>query len=297
MVSLRAAPRSATSGFELGRRAGGLPLVAVLLCLSATVRADEAAQPLPGRTHDYAYDGRDIKHPERAWLGRAYLPRAAAKARRPLPLVVFLHGLNAALIKYRWLGGGKEGDVRRIVGDLVERGVIGPAVVAGPSSVIASQVTRRASWDYFDLDNFLDRTIERLRGIATIDETRIVVAGHSGAGCSTAGGLATAPQSRRQLLAILSIDTCMGGGLAQRLAAAGPHTHVVASYQNVTWRKRPFGLFRRVFERETKKRPAAAGVLREIDVQQPRTAPHDAMVALAFERWLPQILPPSPRRP
>lgn len=249
-----------------------------------------APPPLPGKTYDYEYDGRDIKHPERAWLGRAYVPPRTAKASKPVPLVVFLHGLNKALIKYRWMGGGTEGDVRRIVGDMVEQQAIEPVVIAGPSSVVASQVSRGSSWNYLDLDEFIDRTMAELKGVVAIDESRIIVAGHSGAGCSLAGGLATAGESRRKLLGLVSIDTCMGGGLAQRLARSNPQTHVVAAYQDVVWRSRPFNLFKRTFKREIEKSPAAAGVLRELDRQRPGGAPHDATVAVTFERWLPKIL-------
>ena len=267
-------------------------LLAALLVVATPAVANEgsAGTPLPGDTYGYDYDGRDIGHPERAWLGRAYVPPRAKQARGPVPLVVFLHGLNKALIEYRWMGGGKEGDVRRIIGDLVGRRAIEPVVIAGPSSVIASQVSRGASWNYFDLDNYIDRTSQRLDGVVSIDESRIVVAGHSGAGCSSAGGLATVGKSRRALLAILSIDTCMGGFLAESLGRSKPNTHVVVSYQTNSWRSRGFKGFRRLFEREVERHPPAAGVLRELDHQKPAGAYHDATVALTFERWLSKVL-------
>jgi hypothetical protein len=248
---------------------------------------------LPGKTIDYAYDGKDVASPRLAWLGRAYVPPETAKAAGPVPLVVFLHGLNAALIKHRWMGGGSEGDVRAIVGDLVARGAVAPVVVAGPSSIVASEVTFGASWRHFALDNFLTRTSAALQGVVTIDTGRIVVAGHSGAGCSPAGGLETLGQSTARLLAVLSIDTCMTGSLAESLARSDPRTHVVVGYQTITWSNRGFDLFRQVFEREVANHPAAPGVLREIDRQRPAQAPHDATVALTLARWLPRILPPA----
>jgi hypothetical protein len=273
-----------------------ITLAAVLTTPAASVRAGQDAAPAPkplaGKSYEYQWDGRDIGHPERAWFGRAYVPPETAKAEGAVPLVVFLHGLNSALIKYRWMGGGTEGDVRRIVGDLVAKEATAPVVIAGPSSIVASQVSRGASWNHFDLDLFVARTIERLQGVVEIDTARIVVAGHSGAGCSDAGGLAKVPSSKRKVLAILSIDTCMAPWLAQRLGDAQETTHVVASYQTATWHKRPFALFRRVFEREVAS-GARPGVLRALDEQRPKEAPHDATVALTFERWLPKILPPS----
>ncbi len=273
-------------------------LTAVLCLGSATDAKDHpVGRPLTGKNYDYDYDGRDVGHPERAWLGRAYVPKAASEKGKARPLVVFLHGLNAALIKYRWMGGGKEGDVRRMIDGLVTKGRIEPVVVAAPSSVIASQVSKGASWNYFDLDKFVDLTIKRLKGIVRIDEKRIIVAGHSGAGCSTAGGMATVGKSRRKLLALLAIDTCMSGSLATRLGQSRPQTHVVVSYQTVSWGKRRFKLFRKLFNRQVKKTPAKKGILRELDHLRPTAKPHDATVKLTFRKWLPKIVPPAKKRP
>ncbi len=266
--------------------------LALALLLAAPASAEPSSPPLSGKTYDYEWDGRDIRRAELAWFGRAYVPPRASKAKRAVPLVVFLHGLNAALIKHRWMGGGTEGDVRRIVGALVDEGAIEPVVVAGPSSIVKSQVAKGASWNHFDLDRFVDLTVSRLSGLVDIDESRIVVAGHSGAGCSTAGGLATVGQSRRRLHAILSMDTCMSPALAERLARADPHTHVVVSWQAISWANRPFAPFRRAFEQTAAAHPADDGILRALDEQRPAASPHDATVALTFQRWLPKILPP-----
>ena len=263
--------------------------VALALLLAMPASAETAPATLLGHSYDYGWDGRDIGHPERAWLGRAYGPPRVAKTERPVPLVVFLHGLNAALIKHRWMGGGSEGDVRQIVGDLVASGAIPPVVVAAPSSIVRSQVAKGASWNHFDLDRFVDHTVARLRGVASIDETRIVVAGHSGAGCSAAGGLAKLGDSKRAVWGAVAIDTCMFPALATRLLTLGPSTHVVVGYQKRTWSKRPFASFRAAFQRGMKDHPASAGVLRVVDEQQPVHAPHDATVKLTFDRWLPKI--------
>lgn len=240
---------------------------------------------------DYAWDGRAIGHPERAWRGRAFVPARAREAKGPRPLVIFLHGLNKALIAHRWMGGGSEGDLRKIVGGLVAAKKIEPAIVAAPSSVVASQVSRGASWNFFDLDHFIDCTRDAVAAVAAIDETRVVVAGHSGAGCSMQGGLARAGESRRSLRGLLAIDTCMSVALADRLASSPPTTHVVVGYQRLGWTDRPFDAFARTFRRVAAERPAAEGVLRELDDQRPDAAYHDATVPLTFERWLPKILP------
>lgn len=253
---------------------------------------------LPGKTIDFAYDGADVKNPKAAYVGRAFVhDRVLARgASKKAPLVVFLHGLNKELIPHRWMGGGNEGDVRRIVVELVERGAIEPPILAGPGSVVPEAVSRGASFVAFDLDRFVELTRDALNGTATIDEHRVVVAGHSGAGCSAKGGLASVPRARSAPLAVLAIDTCMPGALAEALGAAPPQTHVVVTWQTASW-SREFEHFRRVFGASAKAHPAAEGTLRELDHLPARPRAHDATVAQTFDKWLPRILPPPPASP
>lgn len=252
--------------------------------------------PLDGTSYEYAYDGVDVGHKERAWLGRAFVHSSIATVtEKPAPIVVFLHGMNTDLIKYRWMGGGQEGDVRRIVAELMEAGSIVPMIVAAPSSIDPVTVSNAALlWPAFDLDGFLDRTAARLAGIATIDRSRVVVVGHSGAGCNIRGGLATALRAKTVPFAELVIDTCMATDFAKTLAHAPPATNVVVSWQSISWEDRYFDDFRHLFKRELKKAtPPLPGVLRELDYVQPKQAsPHDAMVGLTLRSWLPRLLPP-----
>src|SRR5580704_2173070 len=154
--------------------------------------------PLDGTSYDYGYDGRADGHRERAWLGRVFVHKKAAEATgQSLPLLVFLHGNNGEGIKYRWMGGGSEGDLRRIVSELMESGAVPPMLVAAPSSINPDTMTNAIlSWPAFDLDMFLDRTEERLGQAAVIDPGRVVVAAHSGAGCNIRGGLNTAVHAK-----------------------------------------------------------------------------------------------------
>lgn len=249
--------------------------------------------PLDGATIDYAYDGKDIGHAERAWLGRAFVhKKAAADPEKALPLLVFVHGLNTELIKYRWMGGGNEGDVRRIVQELIEAGQIPPMIVAAPSTVTPQNaVVAATSWMGFDLDHFVAKTEEALKGKAKIDKTKILVAGHSGGGCNIKGGIATALKAK-SVHAVFSIDTCMGTDLATALATTKKSTNVVVSWQSITWQTRPLKDFRTVFEREVKKTPADTGVLRALDFMTPTIpSPHDAMVSLTLKKYLPILLP------
>lgn len=250
--------------------------------------------PLDGQTIDYAWDGKDIGHSERAWLGRSFVHRkVAADVAKPRPLLVFIHGLNTERIRYRWMGGGNEGDVRRIMSDLMDAGKIPPMIVAAPSSIVLASVTNAVtSWPAFDLDRFVTHTRDALAGVATIDTTRIIVAGHSGGGCNAKGGMATAIHAKNPVYAALAIDTCMLVDFAEVLAGARSDTHVVVSWQSQSWAKRPFDLFRAHFTNFVKKNPPSPGFLRELEhVRVKEPSPHDAMVGITLGRWLPTLLP------
>ncbi len=255
-------------------------------------KADKPA-PLDGTTRDYAYDAKDIKRPERAYVGRAFVhAKASAEPDKPRPLLVFLHGLNTELIEHRWMGGGNEGDVRRIVAEMIERGDIPPVVVAGPGSIMPAAVTVAVtSWPGFDLDRFVARTTKELEGVAAIDPERVIVAGHSGAGCNDKGGLATAVQAQRKPYAALSIDTCMLPGNGAALARTPPGTHLIVSWQAQSWADRPFGGFRAAFAKGVAEAPPTAGVLRTLEeVRVKERMPHDAMVGITLRAWLPKLL-------
>lgn len=203
------------------------------------------------------------------------------------------------------MGGGSEGDLRRIVSELMESGAVPPMLVAAPSSTNPDTMTNAIlSWPAFDLDMFLDKTEERLGQAAVIDRGRVVVAAHSGAGCNIRGGLDAALHAKSTpVLAGFSIDTCMLLDLAKDLAHVRPTTHVVVSWQSISWPEREFGGFSSVFLHEVKKAPPPAGVLRELDYEQPTVAmPHDAMVGITLKKWLPRVLgpgqpPPPPPAP
>jgi len=299
-VMLRSEPRRFLAAAIL------VPLVLIFLAFffpnhaEAKKRKPPPPPPPPaleGQTIDYAWDGKDIKHPERAWLGRSFVHRTvAADPAKPRPLLVFIHGLNSERIRYRWMGGGNEGDVRRIMSTLMESGKIPPMIVAAPSSIVLSSVTNAVtSWPAFDLDHFVTHTRDALAGVATIDTSRIIVAGHSGGGCNATGGMASAIGAKTPVYAALAIDTCMLTDFAEVMGKARPDMHVIVSWQTQSWAKRPFGEFKAWFTKTVKKNPPAQGFLRELQHERV-TVPsaHDAMVGITLERWLPQLLPVTP---
>lgn len=251
--------------------------------------AAASEKALPGKTLDFPYDGADVKDVTRAYSARVFLHDRAMAHEGELPLVVFLHGLNRELIPHRWMGGGQEGDVRRIVSDLIDQGALPPVALAGPGSVAKEAVSFGSSFPALDFDQLVELLVDRLSGIARIDATKIIVVGHSGAGCSQRGGIVAATRSRRRPLAIVSIDTCMAGSLAESLGRAHPGTHVVVTWQTASW-ERNFKLFEAVFKKEVAAHPPSAGVLRELSALTPLARAHDATVGQTFEKWLPRLL-------
>ncbi|MBI4954906.1 MAG: hypothetical protein HY908_22985 [Myxococcales bacterium] len=259
--------------------------------------ADGNPPPLPGKSYDYAYDGADVQHPERAWLGRVFVhERVAATPERPVPLLVFLHGTNKDLVPYRWMDSGDDGDLRRIVGRLVDAGKIEPVLVATPSSVVESAISQAYNaWPRFDLDNFVARTAERLKGIATIDLSRVIVAGHSGAGCNLKGGLVTATQAKNHPFAALSIDTCQRPDIARHLVRLPVETKVIVTWQDMTWPSRALEDFETAFKHARKRAAFPPGTVRTLDHMMPRgNNPHDSMVQTTLAKYLPVLVPPSP---
>ncbi len=254
--------------------------------------AKPPSPPLEGETFDFVDDGAGLGGKPRAYAGRVFVPSATARATGPRPLVVFFHGLNRERIAHRWMGGGDEGDVRRIVGALVTSGAIEPVVLAGPGSVEPAAVSGGASFPAFDLPRFLDRIEARLAeaGSTRVDRSRVVVVGHSGAGCSERGGIVTALGLSPAPRAIVSIDTCMGLGLARSLAGAAPTTNVVVTWQTATW-SRGFDAFRLAFDKASKEHPAAPGAARALEALPALPRAHDATVAQTLDAWLPRLLP------
>lgn len=259
---------------------------------AAPIELTEAERALGGKTIDFEYDGKELKDRARAYSGRIFVHERALSARRKLPLVVFFHGLNKALIPHRWMGGGDEGDVRKISAALMREGKVAPFVLAGPGSVQKEAVSSPASFPQFDLRRFVELVDENL-GDVEIDREQIVIVGHSGAGCSAKGGIVSGLELSPAPLAIVSIDTCMGASLAQALGGADPRTHVVVTWQASSW-PREFDAFQREFKKVAAKHPKAEETRHVLEELPSLAKPHDATVKQTFDKHLPILLRPAP---
>jgi hypothetical protein len=261
-----------------------------LLMVALVLGVDAHAQEVEGTTIEYEYDARDVGKPQRAWWARAYLhPSVVGAVDQPRPVVLYLHGVNKKLNKYIWMGGEGSPDLRIIWDGLLREKRIAPAVLIAPSSITACTLPT-ALWEGFDLDRFLSSSIRATRDQVRLDLSRVIVVGHSGAGCNPRGGMVTAVQSVTPVIGALTIDPCMDLCNAEPLARAHPNTGFVITYQR-RW-QRDFDGFTRRFLNESRKRQAV-GLRLVQELWPPGPNPHNTIVQQSLERWLPRWIPPS----
>jgi hypothetical protein len=205
----------------------------------------------------------------------------APPSKEPLPLLVFLHGVNEAGPLHFGLGGGPF-DLRSVADDLSTKGATRAFAVAGPSQNKEAWTGSRL-WSGFDLDAFVDAA-ESALGDGKIDRSMIVVAGHSGAGCNQTGGL-LAPAGKIKPRAILALDTCMNGDFGKLLGEAAHRAPVMVFHQTAIW-KRDVGPFTAAFEAA---RADAEGAIERLEIPGPD--PHNDIATAALRKALPGLLP------
>ncbi len=194
-----------------------------------------------------------------------------------LPVVVLLHGMNPDELVHPWFGP-PYGDLRPALDALVTSGKVTPFVIAAPTHTrYATGAT--VMWPRFDLEDFLDATDAALGDSAKIDRARIVVVGHSAAGCNKTGGLFADSIQRSKPIALVDVDGCLDDNVISALTDASSTTKVRFFWQR-SW-TRP------VHELET---ACDACKVEEIaDFGQ--ASPHVAILPRALERALPALLP------
>jgi hypothetical protein len=270
---------------------------AVTGAVSVASVAAEPSPTLPGETIDRPFDGAKVtQHHDESYVNRIYLPAgvAAASVRDPLPLLVFLHGVNRTHRAHRFSGNEGDPDIRQIVGALVDEGAVPPLVLAAPSSVLSCDYPL-SMWPSFDLDRLVEDTARTLRGRVSLDRGRVVLVGHSGAGCNATGGVFGAVhESTLALRSVMLVDTCLAPDNAPGLTTLAPSTDIVVTYQTRSW-DRPFDAFRAGFFAAR-----VADVSRErtfaMTVFEERWPPgahiHNAMVEDTLRAYLPRALAP-----
>ena len=261
------------------KRAAGL--VAGALALLQATAADAKTLYFPHQDGRFLYR---FQHNG----GAAVVPDGASPE-QALPLVVFLHGTNPTSEPHMWLGGGGR-DLRPLVKRLLDSGEVKPFVLAAPSQTRNAGLAATV-WRGFDLNSFVDDVVSATGGVANIDRTRIVLAGHSGAGCNPSGGLAADFWSAGVPLplALVSIDPCldrkMGGAFARRPS----EVPLLLWWQPAIWVRAPAKFEAALFRDKPEQR---VDRLRELPPIGPN--PHEAILPIAFESALRELFGAEP---
>jgi hypothetical protein len=230
-----------------------------------------------------------------------YVPDAVPTG-ATVALVVFLHGINPNGPKHAFVGGSGERDLRPVVRDLVRRGEVGPLAIAAPSQTRQAG-SSKTLWTDFALGPFVDAVEASLEGHVRIDRARVILVGHSGAGCNTNGGLLAAAADGQGVtpLAIVAVDTCLDANIGEGLTRAPSATRVWAYYQDWSWRRK-FDAFRGAFLAsdgtaanaseggQTGEAPGASE-RRFVRIVGLRKDAHNVVLPVTLQRTLPELVP------
>lgn len=240
-------------------------------------------------TLTYPYEDARLLHVDEKKGGLAYLTDGVEDADEPVPVVVFLHGLNNAGPVHFWYGFNNV-DLRPLADEIVAGGEVRPFVLAAASQTYDAG-TLSTMWDGFDLDTFLHATEAALPEGVEIDRDAVIVVGHSAGGCNLKGGLlgVLSPFVATRPAGLVAVDTCFDGTIGTALGASPVGAPVYAYYQPFTW-DRKFDEFQRAFQLEIERVPGRIGhVVRE--TKPGGGDPHSAILVRALRETLPALIP------
>ncbi|MEI8255905.1 MAG: hypothetical protein WCJ30_09545 [Deltaproteobacteria bacterium] len=207
-----------------------------------------------------------------------------------VPLLIYLHGVNRHRILHRWMHGSDR-DMRTIVGPMALEHLVGPMAVAVPSTTGDSAQTQLTLYPRFDVSAFIDAVDRALapQGFR-VDRQRVILSGHSAAGCVRHNGFLNAVGSPA-VRVLLDIDCCMNEHFAQILASAPPAQRVIVAYQDHMWNAdRDYSSFAWNFRRLSAGVDPAQRVLQYYRASGPDA--HNDMVQIVLRDWLPRLVPP-----
>jgi hypothetical protein len=267
----------------------GLRLARVLGALAGALALGWAPPAEAKTTYFPHQDGRFLHRYQRNG-GAVVVPEGAGAApAEALPLVVFLHGTNPTSELHMWLGGTGR-DLRPLVKRLIDSGEVAPFVLAAPSQTKNAGLAAKV-WQGFELSGFVDDVVQATADQVIIDRTRVVLAGHSGAGCNPSGGLAADFWSAGAPLplALVSIDPCLDRKMGGAFARRPTEVPLLLWWQPAIWVRRP-AQFEAALTHE--KPEARVDRVRELP---PRGAnPHEAILPVALESAIRELFGNKP---
>ena len=265
------------------RRARTLVVVLVWLgglAVGGATMAEASPSLFGGTTRTFPYRQKRLLFSHQGPCALVHVPNGAPEG-ATLPVLVFLHGQNAEQRMHPRFDGGPD-DLRKIAQELTAQGKTEPFLIAAPTH------TRYATgasvmWHAFDVRSFLEATDVALAGRAKIDRSRVVVVGHSAAGCNPRTGVFAAA-SFPGVRAVVAVDTCLTEPIRDAYLALGATTDL-RIFWNAAW-ARPFP----ELERECKN-PSHPCRVTEVTNLSPASAPHEAVLGEALRRVLPELFP------
>ena len=251
--------------------------------LMAGLAAWVTAQPSQAKTLYFPHQDATFLHRFQHNGGAAVLPTNVG-ADEALPLVVFLHGTNPLSEPHMWLGGGGK-DLRPLVKRLIDSGQVKPFVLAAPSQTKNAGLAATV-WRGFDLNAFVEDVVRATDGQVKIDRTRVVLAGHSGAGCNPNGGLATDFWSAGVPLplALVSIDPCLDRKMGGAFARRPTEVPLLLWWQPAIWVRHPARFAAALAHDKPEQR-----VDRVRELPPMGSNPHEAILPVAFESALREL--------
>jgi len=260
----------------------------VLLCLAIlamVVPLRAHAQPAPQGSGKYFSTQFEFEH--RRYMFSREAPGSIAHVAggqpgQTLPLVVFLHGMNADQNVNLWMGSGP-GNLRDHVDAWVRAGDVSPLILAAPTHTRYA-LAANLMWPDFDLAEFITATESALAGRAHVDPTHVIVVGHSGAGCNPRGGIYSPElvKNPAAVTAVVAIDTCVDADVVPAFDALSKGTKVLYFWQPA-W-SRPVDDLTKICDA-----PGASCSVQEISGLPGN--PHNTVLPTALGRALVALLP------
>ena len=270
------------------RRVGGLACLATLgfaCAVSVSSNVHASATAFGGVTRTFPYRQKKLLFSRQGPGALVHVPDGTADG-ATLPVLVFLHGQNTEQHLHPRFDG-TSGDLRKIANDLRLQGKTRPFLIAAPTH------TRYATgstvmWPTFEIGHFLDATDAELGGRAKTDRTHVVVVGHSAAGCNATTGLFAAARLPA-VRAVVSVDTCLTESIRDAYLALAPKTDL-RIFWNAAWPgPRPFA----DLASDCRNPSHPCRVTEVTNLSPTEGAPHDAILAEALRRVLPELFPAS----
>lgn len=263
------------------------PLSRVGVILAAGAIVGVAAPSAASETRYFPHRDRNYLRGGQQDGGAAFVVNEQATD-APMALVVFLHGTNSAGERHLWLGGGSR-DLRPLALRLMQGHRVRPFVLAAPSQTKGATLAH-SLWSGFELSSFVRDVEQATHDLVRIDPAQVVLVGHSGAGCNPSGGLADSwTDAEIAPLALVSIDPCLDEEMGAAFARRPSLLPLSVWWQSAIWKRSPDRFWNALTANGSSKR-----IDRMTKLPAVGPNPHEAIVPIAFERMVLELLTRTP---